>query len=556
MERLSNELVSQILQYPIQKWSFPEEIPSDRTEVVKDLNSLARVCSRTLDPLEFEETLTKPEWWREIVTSQIFLTVKQWTAQEFRQHYINAAASGFTLGLITLGRSSQRQQLSEPSLSYAPITTREAALQSAAAEGRNGALRHLIDEGANLETSYLPYGNTPLWIAVHSGHRSTAEILLDAGAAINGDASSEGRTALFGALASASIHTLGRGSSSLDGTGMLSFLLERGANPHVRDSRGRKALHYAAVYGLLDEIDILIQWGALADDRDDDETPLMMACEGHHPLVVRGLLDRGVSVDRRDDQDETALIRLCQRQLYKSDFKSLKILLEHGANVNHFALGCTPLYFALERKDLDLLMFLLRHGADIETVDGASRSALGVFCDELMDDRDEVVMSLLLDSGANPLLAGPGVAPPLHLVATYQPLCFGTRQNLMRLLLEAGASTEALNFQGETVLTAVYGSVDLRMRDRTATGRFLLENGANVNGVSAAKAPIRTPGLSSTLLELLFEFGTDINAQDEQGNTALDLAIRRAEDDSIALLRREGALVGAKLFQEVSIPVG
>lgn len=510
------------------------------------------------NPYKFGDTLTQPEWWREIVTSQILLTVKRWTAREFHQHYVNAAAFGFTLGLITLGQSSQRQQLSEPSPSCGPITTKETALQSAAAEGRNGALRHLIKEGVALETTYLPHGNTPLWVAVHSGYRSTVELLLDAGAAINCNASSDGRTALFGALAPASIHLVARGDSSLDGPAMLSFLLEKGANPHIRDSRGRRALHYAAVYGLLEETEILIQWGARAVDQDDDETPLMMACEGHHPSLVQKLLDRGAYVDQRDDEEETALTLLCQRNLYKSDFITLKILLEYGADVNDCASGYTPLYYALEREDLELLVFLLGHGADIETVDGASRSALGVFCDELVDDRDDCrrIMSLLLESGANPLHAGPGVAPPLHLVATYQPLLFGPRQGLIQLLLKAGASTEALNFKGDTVLTAVYRSAELRMRDRIAIGRLLLENGANVNGASAAKAPIRTPGLHPNMLKLLLEYGADLSAQDEQGNTVLDLAIRREEDDSIALLRREGAMVGRKLFQEVRIPLG
>ncbi|KAL8855285.1 MAG: hypothetical protein Q9178_008064 [Gyalolechia marmorata] len=540
MEQLSTETIWQILYDIVQRWLFPEDIPSQRLEIVEDLQSITGVCKR----------------WREIVTFQILQAVKHWNARDFRQHYIDAASSGFTLGLVALERSSQWQQLCQPSPDYGPLTTKELALQNAVSQGRNGVVRYLIDKGVAVEPCHPPYGNTPLWLAAHSGYRSTVALLLAAGAAINSNASSEGRTALFGTLTPATIHTLTSIPSFLDSTLMLTFLLENGANLHVRDSNGHRALHHAAAYGLLREVDVLINWGAMADDQDDDDTPLMSACEGHYPRLVQDLLDREVNIDRRDSHGETALVRLCQRPVCETTFTSLRILLEHGADVNDCGSGCTPLYYALEREALALLKLLLQYGADINAVDTASRSALGIFCHDLVDDRDDCqeIMSLLLSSGANPLLAGPGIESPLHLVATYQRLQLGPKRALMQLLIQAGACIEALNFRGETVLTAVYRSDDLSGQERTAIGRFLLENGANVNGVSAVKAPIRTQRLSSDMLKLLFEFDADLDTVDEQGNTVLDLAIRRGDTDLVALLRREGAWVGRKLFGEVRIP--
>lgn len=457
---------------------------------------------------------------------------------------------------MTLGRSSQRQRLSEPSPYSGLVSTRETALQCAAAEGCNGALRYLIDEGIDIETCSPPHGNTPLWLAVHAGYRGTVELLLDAGAAIDSTVSSEGRTALFGALAPATLHTPYRRASQ-DGPTMLGFLLERGADPHIRDARGRRALHHAAAYGLLSEVDMLIKSGTSAEDAGDDETPLMMACEGHHPHLVRNLLERGVCVDRRDSSGETALVRLCQRYpCNASDSTTLRILFKYGADVNDCGSGYTPLYYALEKEDLELLRLLLRQGANIETVDSHSRSALGVFCYDLVDDRDDCrkIMSLLLDSGANPLLAGPGVESPLHLVATYKALHFGSRRALLQLLLQAGACTEVLDFRGDTVLSAVYHSEDLSTHERTAIGRFLLNNGANVNGASAAKAPIRARTLSRDMLKLLLEFGASLDTEDEQGNTVLDIAIGRGDEISVALLRRRGARVGRRFFGGVRIP--
>lgn len=57
MERLSNEIMWQILSYTVKPWSFPEEIPSHSTEVTRDLQSFASVCSR-VSGYYFDITLT------------------------------------------------------------------------------------------------------------------------------------------------------------------------------------------------------------------------------------------------------------------------------------------------------------------------------------------------------------------------------------------------------------------------------------------------------------------------------------------------------------------
>ncbi|KAL8778210.1 MAG: hypothetical protein Q9213_007518 [Squamulea squamosa] len=264
MDQLSTELVWQVLRDTVQQWSYPEEIPWQGSEVVNYLQSLANVY-------------------------------------KFRQHFIHAASSGFTLGLKILVKSDRSRQLAEPSpYNNGPISTLEAALHGAAAEGRNGALRFLIHEGVAVKTSCPPHGYIPLWLAAHSGYCSTVELLLDAGAPINSTASSEGRTALFGALAPTTTETLSRGDLYTNSRTILTFLLGKGADPQIRDAKGRRALHYAAIYGLPQAVDVLVSSGAPLEDCGDDETLLIMACEGHHLFLVRYLLGLGVYIDRRD----------------------------------------------------------------------------------------------------------------------------------------------------------------------------------------------------------------------------------------------------------------
>jgi serine/threonine-protein phosphatase 6 regulatory ankyrin repeat subunit B len=92
--------------------------------------------------------------------------------------------------------------------------------------------------------------------------------------------------------------------------GVVTLLVERGANIHASGYEGNTAMHYAATMGHEEVLALLLEKGAQANTRNDSGmTPLMGACDNVHLGVVELLLQhmRGQGLDERNDNGWTAL---------------------------------------------------------------------------------------------------------------------------------------------------------------------------------------------------------------------------------------------------------
>jgi hypothetical protein len=91
-------------------------------------------------------------------------------------------------------------------------------------------------------------------------------------------------------------------------------------------------------------------------------TPLVSACVGNNPDVVKLILEAGASVDYADDQGWTALHWCAQG----GRDACAEILLGHGANPNSSSCeeGSTPLHFSANCGTAGIARILTTHGAD------------------------------------------------------------------------------------------------------------------------------------------------------------------------------------------------
>ncbi|MEO0464358.1 MAG: ankyrin repeat domain-containing protein [Pseudomonadota bacterium] len=85
------------------------------------------------------------------------------------------------------------------------------------------------------------------------------------------------------------------------------FLLQRGANPNIRNKQGATPLQIAVTLGFIDAVEELIKRGADVDVADQQgETPLIAAVHQRSiPLIAR-LLKQGADPDRSDNSGRSA----------------------------------------------------------------------------------------------------------------------------------------------------------------------------------------------------------------------------------------------------------
>ncbi|HEY7699289.1 MAG TPA: ankyrin repeat domain-containing protein, partial [Vicinamibacteria bacterium] len=170
----------------------------------------------------------------------------------------------------------------------APVDHHEAA-----AIGDTEHVRSILDRNPELLDSFSTEGFTALGLAAHFGHLDTMRLLLDRGADVSVVSRHPiGATPLIAAL-------FGRRVEAAR------ILIERGAD--VQRARGGKGwpragwtpLHYAAAFGFPEIVSLLLERGASVDARDDSgATPLEVAREASREDIARLLLGQAARTEQ------------------------------------------------------------------------------------------------------------------------------------------------------------------------------------------------------------------------------------------------------------------
>jgi hypothetical protein len=85
------------------------------------------------------------------------------------------------------------------------------------------------------------------------------------------------------------------------------FLLQRGADPNIRNKRGLTPLQMATALGFTEGVEALIKGGANVNIADQTgETPLIAAVHARNVGLVRLLLEKGADPDRNDNSGRSA----------------------------------------------------------------------------------------------------------------------------------------------------------------------------------------------------------------------------------------------------------
>jgi ankyrin repeat protein len=395
-----------------------------------------------------------------------------------------------------------------------------------------------------------PDGTTALHWAVRYDDVALVERLIKAGAKPN-VANRYGVTPIELACESAS-------------AAVVEQLLKAGVSPNATGPLGETALHTCAHTGNVDAAKALLARGAAVNSGDNwrGQTPLMWAAAQGHPSMVRVLVEAGADVHVRStvvtwERQRTAEPR--DKWLPPGGFTALllaaragcadcvTVLAKSGADINEIdPENHTALVLALMNGEFDAAGALIDAGIDVNIADNVGRTALYAAvdahtmpssnrpapkeADSTLSSMDIVQKLIAKGANVNAVLraqlpyrtkldrGGDGV-----LGAGTTPLLRAAKAGdtpVIRLLLEKGANPKAATRNG---VNAIMMAANVATREEDMTGRN------------------KTPKDAIETITLLLAAGTDVNAADNQGRTALHGAALWGLTDVVKFLHKNGA---------------
>lgn len=406
------------------------------------------------------------------------------------------------------------------------------------AKERNLAnLKSLLGESVDVNVADAD-GTTALHWAVHWDDREIAGLLVAAGAVVD-QANLYGVTPLWLACTNRS-------------TEMVKLLLKAGASPNARLTTGETVLVNCARTGAVDAVQALLgsvtEIDVNARENKKGQTALMWAAAGGHSMIVKSLLDNGARIDIASNGGFTPLLFAAR----SGDIETTRILLDAGADPDEATVEQgNSLVIASAGGHEDLALLLLQEGADPHSADENGLTALhhsvreglsllnGVIYDKayrLPLSNMPKLTRALLEAGAKPdvqitqaKLLGPDGIPFDMVGATpFLLAALSADISMMRLLKDFGADAQLATREGVTPLMAA--------AQAACTGTCAFQDMVDVVGrkdAEVAKEAVRM---------IVEEIGTDLDAVNQLGRTAMHFAAFIGSDAVVKYLAEKGAM--------------
>lgn len=335
--------------------------------------------------------------------------------------------------------------------------------------------------------------------------------------------------------------------------------LSLGANPNVRNERGRVPLHIAVFKNNFDILELLLSHGAdpnLADIHG--MTPIEFASGPEALAIAHELRDHGAHYTARtallvrDAKSLGSMLNVEPGLVHKTfrnnvnkqktlletairlkAYRMVSLLLEHGADSNAVSeYGRTPLMAAIQMNfPEDLIDQMIRLDPHVDARDDAGQTLLFF----AVNAGDVDLVRTIVALGADVNVKDNNGSSPLSAVGSgpHFPTIF-------ELLVQHGASADVRSAQGFTLLHYAAQRTDFDLAD------YLLTLGLDVNALDKLGRSPYWVTRSEEMKRFLVKRGAETNPVDEDGNTVLHIVVRSSSHSSVRRLIEQGADLDAR----------
>uniref|UniRef100_A0A8C5J595 E3 ubiquitin-protein ligase MIB2 n=1 Tax=Junco hyemalis TaxID=40217 RepID=A0A8C5J595_JUNHY len=283
--------------------------------------------------------------------------------------------------------------------------------------------------------------------------------------------------------------------------------------------------------------ELLQKYPDKVDAKNQGRTALQIASYQGHLEVVRALLQARASVDLRDDEGDTAL----HYAAFGNQAEVARVLLAKGASADLLNNAkCTALFVAVSQGFTEVVRALCELNCDVNLPDSQGDTPLhyAITLDykvviEILTEVPNIDFTVQNCQGFN----------LLHYAALK-----GNKLAIKKILARARQLVDSKKEDGFTALHLA------ALNNHMEVAEILIKEGrCDVNVKNSRKqSPLHLAVIQGhvAMVQLLVSQGSDVNAEDEDGDTAMHMALERQQLMALALEKRDGE-TGATLLAKL-----